>query len=109
MSATFSATVLLSAALLFVVEPLLARMLLPRLGGAPAVWNTCLVFFQAALLAGYGYVHWLSNRMEPRRQAIWHLLLLCLAALLAPLVLLPLGLDATWSPALHPVAAVLGI
>ena len=53
----FSISVFLSAALLFLVEPMVAKMLLPLLGGSPAVWNTCLVFFQAILLAGYAYAH----------------------------------------------------
>src|SRR5215813_830754 len=51
----FAVTIFVSAALLFSVEPVVAKMLLPVLGGTPAVWNTCMVFFQAALLAGYAY------------------------------------------------------
>jgi hypothetical protein len=55
-----------SAALLFLVEPMMAKMVLPMLGGTPAVWNTCLVFFQAVLLIGYLYAYavtkWLSRR-----------------------------------------------
>src|SRR4051794_21802097 len=51
----FAATLFTSAFLMFVVEPMVARMVLPMLGGAPAVWNTCLVFFQIMLLAGYAY------------------------------------------------------
>ena len=57
----FSLTLFGSAALLFVVEPMFARMVLPRLGGSPAVWNTCVMFFQAAMLGGYAYAH-LSTR-----------------------------------------------
>ena len=53
----FSFSMFLSAALLFVVEPMIGKMLMPMLGGTPAVWNTCLVFFQAMLLAGYLYAH----------------------------------------------------
>ena len=53
----FATTLLLSAALLFVVEPMFAKMVLRLLGGSPSVWNTCLVFYQAALLAGYVYAH----------------------------------------------------
>ena len=53
----FGGTLFFSAYLLFWIEPLFARMLLPRLGGAQAVWNTCLVFFQASLLIGYSYAH----------------------------------------------------
>jgi hypothetical protein len=109
MSGFYATTVMVSAALVFAVQPLMARMLLPRLGGAPAVWNTCLVFFQAALLVGYGYVHWLSRRRDVRRQTRWHLTLLVSATLLAPLVLLPLAIDSGWTPAEYPIAAVLGV
>ncbi|HTG72218.1 MAG TPA: hypothetical protein VMB70_00525, partial [Terriglobia bacterium] len=51
----YSTTLFLSAGLLFSVQPMIGKMLLPRLGGTPAVWNTCLVFFQALLLLGYAY------------------------------------------------------
>jgi hypothetical protein len=51
----FGATLFLSAGLMFLVEPMVTKMVLPRLGGSPAVWSTCLVFFQAALLLGYAY------------------------------------------------------
>src|SRR5581483_6886663 len=61
----FSATVFLAAFLLFLVEPMAARQLLPLLGGSASVWITCLVFFQTALLAGYLFAHWLTRR--PRR------------------------------------------
>ena len=64
----FAVTVFLSAALLFVVQPMMGKMLLPLLGGAPAAWNTCLVFFQAALLAGYAYAHLVTTRLGPRPQ-----------------------------------------
>jgi hypothetical protein len=58
----FSLTILLGAALLFLIQLIFARMLLPLLGGAPAVWNTAMVFYQAVLLGGYGYAHWLTSR-----------------------------------------------
>ena len=58
----FGGTLFLSAALLFMVEPAFAKMVLPYLGGSPAVWNTCVVFFQAAMLAGYAYAP-----LQPRR------------------------------------------
>src|SRR5262249_21768702 len=69
----FAVTIFLSAALLFVVEPMFARMALPLLGGSPAVWNTALVFYQAVLLLGYLYAH-AASRLEPRRQAELHAL-----------------------------------
>jgi hypothetical protein len=89
MSYLFGGTLFLSAALLFLVEPLVAKMILPLLGGSPAVWNTCLVFFQAALLGGYLYAHALTGHLTPRLQAAVHLGLLLLGALV-----LPIGLSA---------------
>jgi len=79
--------VFLSAALLFVVEPMVGKMVLPILGGAPAVWTTCLLFFQVALLLGYLYAHWLSRRLAPNRSAWLHLTLLALAAATLPVAL----------------------
>ena len=83
----FSLSLFSSAALLFWVQPLIAKMLLPYLGGAPAVWNTCMVFFQALLLAGYGYVLILSRFFSIKRQATIHLFLLIAAALVLPFTL----------------------
>lgn len=71
----FTASVFLSAALLFMVQPMIGRLLLPVLGGSPAVWNTCLVFFQAILLAGYLYAHFSIKWLGHRTQSIVHLLL----------------------------------
>ena len=70
-----------------------AKMVLPLLGGAPAVWNTCLVFYQAVLLAGYLYAHLSLKWLGPRRQAVLHLLLLCL-----PWTVLPIGVAQGWVP-----------
>ncbi len=84
-AALFSLTLFLSAALLFTVEPMFAKMVLPRLGGAPAVWNACLVFYQAALLAGYLYAHLSLEWLGARRQAVLHLALLGLAWLALPI------------------------
>ncbi len=81
---------LLSALLLFTVEPMVAKMLLPLLGGSPAVWNTCMVFYQAVLLAGYAYAHLLTRRLNPRAQALTHAAVLALSMLALPLAL-PLG------------------
>jgi predicted methyltransferase len=101
----FSLTLFLSAALAFVVQPLIAKRLLPLLGGSPAVWNTCLVFFQATLLAGYA----LSDRMvrlRPRAQVKTHLALLLLAGAAALYGwLAPLGAPATGA---SPTAWLLG-
>src|SRR3954447_26007239 len=82
----FALTLLVGAALLFSVEPMIAKMVLPLLGGAPAVWHTCMVFFQAALLAGYSYAHAMASRLGVRSQAVLHV-----GLLLVPLALLPFG------------------
>src|SRR5579871_1706391 len=73
---------------------MLARMVLPLLGGTPAVWNTCMVFFQAQLLAGYAYAHAGTRWLGPRRHAV-----LQVAVLLLPLLVLPIAVPAGWSPA----------
>ena len=70
---------LLSATLLFAVQPMFTKMVLPMLGGSPAVWNTAMLFFQAILLAGYAYAHLISRLLSWRRQAILHVTLLMLA------------------------------
>ena len=80
----FVATVFIGSFLLFLVQPMIARMALPRLGGAPAVWNSAMLVYQALLLAGYAYAHFLG-RLAPRRQAIVHLGLLAAAALTLPI------------------------
>ena len=83
--------VFLSAALVFTVEPMMARLVLPILGGSAAVWNTSLVFFQAALLAGYLYAHALQRIVSLRAQVLIHGGVLVLAAVLSlPLALSPL-------------------
>ena len=66
---------------------MLAKLVLPLLGGTPAVWNTCMVFFQAMLLLGYAYAHWVGKRLNLRRQLIVHVGLLLLAALALPISL----------------------
>ena len=83
----FSLTLFVSAALLFFVQPMIGKMLLPRLGGTPAVWNTCMVFFQAMLLVGYGYTHAVSTTQNRRRQLVIQGVILFL-----PLVVLPFAL-----------------
>src|ERR1700749_1139258 len=84
MSFLFAFTLFLSALLLFWVQPLAGKMVLPLLGGAPAVWNTCLLFFEAALLAGYGYVHATTRWLSTRAQVLLHVTLLLAAALALP-------------------------
>ncbi|HEX8833067.1 MAG TPA: hypothetical protein VF719_02640, partial [Abditibacteriaceae bacterium] len=93
MLALYSITIFLSAALLFGVQPLFARMVLPLLGGSPAVWNTALVFYQAVLLAGYAYAHASTTKLGVRRQAGLHLVILAL-----PLSFLPIAIPSGWTP-----------
>ncbi len=80
----FIATILTGSFLLFLVQPMVARMALPRLGGAPSVWNSAMLVYQALLLGGYAYAHWLS-RFAAKRQAMVHGALLLFAALWLPL------------------------
>jgi spermidine synthase len=82
----FAATLFVSAFLMFLVEPMIARILLPSLGGAPAVWNTCLVFFQAMLLVGYAYAHGATQYLGIRRHIVVHSILVLL-----PLIVLPIA------------------
>src|ERR1700689_2392076 len=70
---TVIASIFLSAALLFAVEPMFTKMILPRLGGAPSVWSVAMVFFQSALLAGYAYAHLLTRYVPGRRSIVIHL------------------------------------
>src|SRR5215467_12030214 len=71
---------------------MLGKMVTPLLGGTPAVWNTCMVFFQAVLLAGYAYAHSATARLGVRRQALLHLGVLLLPVLTLPLLTLPMRL-----------------
>lgn len=95
----FVATILAGSFLLFMVQPMVARMALPRLGGAPNVWNSAMVVYQVLLLAGYGYAHALSL-LPLRRQAMAHLGLLGLGALTLPIALAHLGTPAPGSEVL---------
>lgn len=90
--AAFTATLLMSAMLLFSVQPMFAKMVLPKLGGTPAVWAVSMCFFQAALLAGYCYAHLLNRRLSGAWAVLAHLLVLALAYLA-----LPVGLPASFA------------
>src|SRR5881396_779649 len=83
----FALTLFVSATLLFLVQPMIGKMLLPMLGGTPAVWNTCMIFFQALLLAGYAYAHATTTILGVRRQALLHLGVLFLPLLTFDLTL----------------------
>lgn len=95
----FVLTILTGSFLLFLVQPMVARMALPRLGGAPAVWNSAMLVYQALLLGGYAYAHALA-RARPRMQAAIHLGLLLLAALWLPIGLAAIQIPAAGQPAL---------
>ncbi len=81
----YTAAILVSALLLFSVQPLFTKMVLPRLGGSPAVWSVAMVFFQSLLLAGYGYAHYLMRIADRRAAVALHLTLLVIALLSLPL------------------------
>ena len=100
--ALFVLTILAGSFLLFLVQPMIARMALPRLGGAPAVWNSAMLVYQALLLGGYAYAHWLG-RLRPWAQAGIHLGVLLVAALWLPIGLTgamppPDAQPALWTP-----------
>jgi hypothetical protein len=96
----FGLTIFLSSALLFLVEPMIARMLLPMLGGTPAVWNTCMVFFQATLFAGYLYTHATTRWLKPRTQAAVHATLWLLSIATLPIALSVNAVPTVGSPIL---------
>src|ERR671937_2330429 len=82
--ATFVAAIVLSASLLFMVQPMFTKLLLPRFGGAPSVWSVAIVFFQTALLAGYAYAHLLMRYVPARRTVLIHLAVMLIACLALP-------------------------
>jgi hypothetical protein len=92
----FGVTIFVSSALLFSIQPMIAKMLLPLLGGTPAVWNTCMLFFQAVLLGGYAYAL-LISRWPLKRQLVVQLVILCLA-----FIALPIGLSSSWANSVPP-------
>ena len=93
----YSLTIFLSAFLLFQVQPLIAKFILPWFGGLPSVWTTCMLFFQLLLFGGYAYAHLTTSRLRPRVQAVLHLVLLAAACAALPIVpgdmLKPSGAD----------------
>lgn len=100
----YALTIALSAFLLFLIQPVIARQILPWFGGSAAVWTTCMVFFQVLLLFGYAYSDWLVRRLPRRRQAMIHAVLL-----IASLAWLPVVVPATLEPvdASHPAGRIL--
>ncbi|HEX9185292.1 MAG TPA: fused MFS/spermidine synthase [Burkholderiales bacterium] len=99
-----AAVIALSSLLLFLVQPLIARLILPWFGGGAAVWTTCMLFFQTLLLAGYAYAHASNARLAPRPQAILHIALLAAAA-----ATLPIAPTEAWKPQgdAEPITAIL--
>src|SRR5580693_5698048 len=89
----YAVTIFLSAFLLFEVQPMIGKIILPWFGGAAAVWSTCLLFFQAALLAGYLYAHCSTRYLKPRHQAFLHIGLMAVSLALLPIIPSP-----TWKP-----------
>ena len=102
----FAGTIFSSAFLLFLVQPLIAKQILPWFGGSAAVWSICMVFFQAVLLAGYAYSDWVTRHLRVRVQAALHV-----GLLLASLALLPIVVRAAWKPggAEDPTWLILGL
>src|SRR2546430_3969726 len=100
--ATFVAPIILSASLLFMVQPMFTKMVLPQFGGAPSVWSVAIVFFQAALLAGYAYAHWLTRYARSAAAAAIHISVMIAACLVLPVSIAtawsrpPPGLEALW-------------
>src|SRR2546426_8834766 len=91
--AAYALTIFTGAFLLFEVQPLIGKYILPWFGGGPGVWTTCLLFFQVLLLGGYAYAHVTSRCLKPRAQAVVHLILLA-----AALALLPITPSDSWKP-----------
>ena len=100
----YACTIFLSAFLLFAVQPMIGKIILPWFGGSAAVWSTCLLFFQAALLGGYLYAHWSTKRLNPRRQAIVHIVLMGASLALLPILPSP-KLASNACRATHPPAS----
>ncbi|MBM4262922.1 MAG: hypothetical protein FJ145_16015 [Deltaproteobacteria bacterium] len=101
----YSTTIFLNAVLLFWVQPLVGKMILPLAGGAPAVWNTCLFFFQGTLLAGYVYAHLGSRTLGSRRHGVLHLALVAAAIFFLPIAF---GKEALVALERYPATAILG-
>jgi MFS family permease/SAM-dependent methyltransferase len=102
----YALTIFTSAFLLFLIQPIVAKQILPWFGGSAAVWTTCLVFFQVALLVGYAYADFTTRKLKPRTQVILHIVLLAIGCALLPII--P---DATWKPAgdEEPSTRILGL
>ena len=111
----YALTIFLGAFLLFQIEPLIGKYILPWFGGAPAVWTTCLLFFQLLLLAGYSYAHGLARRPRARGERLMHAALLAISvvllAVLARVWGSPILAGASWKPSdpSHPIPRILAV
>lgn len=106
MVSIYTLTIFLSSTLLFLIQPMFGKMLLPLLGSSPNVWNTCMFFFQGVLLLGYLYAHKSVSFFGINKQSKLHLLILVL-----PLFLLPIMIPSSWSPGVekNPILALIGL
>ncbi|NOY29939.1 MAG: hypothetical protein GXP28_07100 [Planctomycetes bacterium] len=102
----FATAIFVSAFLVFQVQPVISKVILPWFGGSPAVWTSCMLFFQTALFAGYAYAHWSVSRLTPRWQGAVHMLLIALAV-----SVLPISPSDEWKPVdgSWPTLRILGI
>src|SRR5512136_2820726 len=102
----YALTIFLSAFLLFQIQPMIAKIILPWFGGASAVWITAMLFFQTALVMGYLYAHWSIRSLDPKRQSVVHAVLLATSFLL-----LPIAPALSWKPAGNeePIMHILGL
>src|SRR5438309_11826548 len=103
-----AATIFLSSFLLFLVQPLIARLILPWFGGSAAVWTTCMLFFQVLLLGGYVYAHALNAKLRGRGQATVHTLLLAAAVACLPTAPAESGKPAAGDEPVSPTLLLLG-
>src|SRR5216683_2689822 len=104
--ALLAAAVFLSSLLLFLIQPIVAKAILPWFGGSAGVWTTCMFFFQAVLVLGYLYSHWITRNLRPRMQIAIHVTLLALS-----IFLLPITVSEKWkySDVGAPVLRILGL
>ena len=98
----FALNIFISAFLLFQIQPMIGKVILPWFGGAPTVWTTAMLFFQIMLTGGYAYAYWLAQRVEPGRQKTLHLSLTAVAIMILMLLAIlwksPITPDAAWKP-----------
>src|SRR5208283_2015134 len=104
--AAYALTIFTGAFLLFQVQPLIGKYILPWFGGGPGVWTACMLFFQVVLLGGYAYAHVISRLLKPRAQVVLHLILLA-----ASMAFLPIVPSDTWKPGgeANPLVGILAL